>query len=290
MRPTSAQVRRPGKRRSRGAAGATALAAGEADGAASVAGAGIAGKIAAGSAAGQASASAAGGAFGVGTGSATGQASVSGAGVAIESHAGEADGAARVSGAGELFFSPDVFPTLPGLGWPVHRRPTFRTIVAKHPSGGDVRTPLWTYPLWEFELAFEGLTASATDFPGLRANSLQILMGFFLAKGGAQNTFLFIDPDFNADTAVPLGTGDGTSTQFIFLRRMGSSIEPVSWVTGIPTVYLNGVAQPGSVWALQQPNILNFATPPGAGVADHGRRLVMASCAASSTTPPTSNR
>jgi hypothetical protein len=60
--------------------------------------------------------------------------------------------------------------------------------------------------------------------------------------------------------------GDGTTTQFVFLRRMGASIEPVSWVTATPTVYLDGVAQ-ASGWGLVQPNVLLFAAPPGSGVA-----------------------
>src|SRR5208283_1200065 len=130
-------------------------------------------------------------------GEADGVATVSGAGAGprLAAGAGEADGSSNVAGAGAWVFTPDQFPTLPGLAWPVHRRPTFRTVVAKHPSGGDVRTPLWEFPLWEFELAFEALAASAADFPNLSANSLQILMGFFVHKGGAQSTFLFIDPD-----------------------------------------------------------------------------------------------
>ena len=130
-----------------------------------------------------------------------------------------------------------------------------------------MRTPLWEFPLWEFEVAFEALGASAADFPNLLANSLQTLMGFFVHKGGAQDTFLFIDPDFKSDTAAPVGTGDGASKQFTFLRRVGSSIEPISWVVGVPKVYLNGVAQSDATWALAQPNVLSFGAAPGAGVA-----------------------
>jgi hypothetical protein len=274
--------------------GAAAVAgAGAAAGAASVAGAGVEAAIGAGAAGGSASVSGrgqvldivsgageadgsasvsgagAGPTLATGAGEADGSAGVSGAGVEAALGAGEADGSSSVSGAGSWTFTPDVFPTLPGLGWPVHRRPTFRTIVAKHPSGGDVRTPLRQFPLWEFEVAFEALAASAAGFPNLLANSLQTLMGFFLYKGGAQNTFLFIDADFNADTAVPLGVGDGTTTQFLFLRRVGGSIEPVSWVVGVPTVYLNGVAQSDSTWSLVQPNVLAFnsdATPADGAV------------------------
>jgi len=255
-----------------GAAPALVAGAGEADGSATVSGGGgtVEFAPAAGEADGHATVSGAGAnpILAVGAGEADGSASAAGAGKLAVVGAGEADGSATVAGASAYVFTPDIFPTLPGQGWPVHRRPTYRTIVVKHPSGGDVRTPLWTYPLWEFEVVFEVLSADGTtQFPGLRARSLQILMGFYLYKGGAQGTFLFIDPDFNADTAVPLGTGDGTTRQFLFLRRMGSSIEPVSWVLGVPTVYLNGVAQSGALWSLNLPNGLTFNTPPGAGVA-----------------------
>ena len=274
-----------------GAGAAIGSAAGEADGSASIEAAGVAAAIGAGeadgsatvsgggqildivSAAGEAdgTASVAGGGAGptlvIGAGEAGGSADVEGAGVTASVGAGRADGTSSVAGAGAFVFTPDPFPTLPGLAWPVHRRPTFRTIVAKHPSGGDVRTPLWEFPLWEFELAFEALAASAMDFPNLAANSLQTLMGFFVHKGGAQDTFLFIDPEFKADVGVPLGTGDGASTQFTFLRRVGGSIEPVSWVVGIPTVYLDGVVQPDPTWGIVQPNVLSFGAAPGVGVA-----------------------
>ena len=130
-----------------------------------------------------------------------------------------------------------------------------------------MRTPLWAFPLWEFEVAFEALAASAADFPNLLANSLQTLMGFFVHKGGSQGTFLFTDPDFKTETAAPLGTGDGSTKLFTFARRVGASIEPVSWVTGIPTVYLDGVAQADATWGIVQPNVLSLNTAPGAGVA-----------------------
>lgn len=155
------------------------------------------------------------------------------------------------------------FPTLPGVTWPVHRRPTTRTIVAKHPSGGDVRTGLWQYPLYEFELAFDGLSSSA-NFSGLQAYSLQTLLGFYLTQGGPLTPFLFTDPDFNAAYQSGIGTGDGTTTQFPFTRTYGGMVEPVSWVTGA-NVYVNGVAQSGSAYSILSPNICAFATAPAAG-------------------------
>lgn len=158
------------------------------------------------------------------------------------------------------------FPTLL-LGWPVNRRPTWRTIIAKHVSGAEQRTALYSAPLWEFEITIDGLSASASEFPGVGASSLQALMGFFLNAQGQSGRFLFTDPDFNEITGSAIGTGDGTTAAFTFMRSIGGFVEPVSFVTGTPTVYLNGVAQSLSSWALVQPNGLVFNTAPAEGAA-----------------------
>ena len=160
---------------------------------------------------------------------------------------------------------PPSLPTIPGLTWPVQRRQQRRTIIAKHSSGGDVRTALWQYPLWEFEIAFDGLSASATQHPGLGANSFQTLLGFYLTQGGPLSPFTFTDPAFNGAIGAPIGTGDGTTKQFRFSRIYGGAVEPVSWVTGTPTVYLDGVAQSGAAWTLAAPNVCGFVTAPTAG-------------------------
>jgi uncharacterized protein (TIGR02217 family) len=157
--------------------------------------------------------------------------------------------------------TPPLLPTLPGLSWSRHKKPGFNTRIASHVSGREVRVPLMAYPLYEFEAKY-GLTSSATLFAGLQANSLQTLMGFFLQLQGQAGTFLYVDPDDNAITGQFLGDGDGSTTTFQFVRALGGFVEPVSWVTAISTVYLNGVAQAPSSYSLVQPNTLNF---PGIG-------------------------
>ena len=103
---------------------------------------------------------------------------------------------------------PKALPFLPGLGWSVHRRPTFDTIVAPHPSGAEVRLALWQNCLWEFELSYDALASN--DRLSRRWNqTLQTLMGFYLARGGQRGTFLYIDPDFNAMVGQGIGAGDG---------------------------------------------------------------------------------
>ncbi len=161
---------------------------------------------------------------------------------------------------------PPLLPTLPGLSWSRHKKPGFATRVASHVSGREVRVPLMAYPLYEFEAKY-GLTSSATLFSGLQANSLQSLMGFFLQMQGQANTFLYVDPEDNAIIGQFLGDGTGATTAFQLVRALGGFVEPVSWVTTINNVYLNGTAQSSSTYSLATPNTLNFTTAPGSGVA-----------------------
>ena len=176
--------------------------------------------------------------------------------------------------------TPPSFPTLTGLGWSVHKIPTFSTIVASHASGREVRLPLYQNPVWNFELTIDGLDSSATNaYPGLGSQSQQSLLGFFLAMQGRYGTFLFTDPTDSTATAARCWTaggngavGDGTTTTFTIARMMGGQfLEPVGWVTSAlapgssTSVYLNGVLQ-SSGWSITPPNTLTFTTAPGAGV------------------------
>jgi uncharacterized protein (TIGR02217 family) len=162
--------------------------------------------------------------------------------------------------------TPPSLPTLPGLTWSRFKRPTFSTRIADHVSGREVRSPFRTYPLYEFEASYDGLTSSASAYPGLGVSSLQTLMGFFLELQGQYGTFLYSDPDDNAVTSQALGTGDGTTTTFAFVRTLGGFTEPASWVTSVSKVYANGLNQT-SGWALSAPNSLVFTSAPAIGVA-----------------------
>jgi uncharacterized protein (TIGR02217 family) len=169
--------------------------------------------------------------------------------------------------------SPPSFPTLSGLGWSVHKKPVFSTIVASHVSGREVRDALYQNPIWQFELTFDGMDSTGSTYPGLGANSLQVLMGFFLVNQGQYGTFLYTDPTDSAATNGAILNpntngidGDGTTTTFTFARYMGQFFEPVGWVTAVSNVYLNGVSQ-ASGWSLSAPNSLVFTSAPGSGVA-----------------------
>jgi hypothetical protein len=158
---------------------------------------------------------------------------------------------------------PPSFPTLPGQGWSVHKRPTFATRVAGHISGREVRSALYTAPLYEFELTYDGLASDSSRL-GLADLSLQTLMGFYLLCQGQFGTFLYIDPTDNAVSEQVIASGDGSTEIFTLQRTIGGYTEPVSWVTAISSVSLAGIVQT-SGWSLTQPNSLTFTNAPASG-------------------------
>jgi uncharacterized protein (TIGR02217 family) len=154
------------------------------------------------------------------------------------------------------------FPALPGQGWSVIKTPRFSTRVASHSSGREVRSSLYAHALYEFELTFDGLDSSGAN-AGLQSQSLQTLMGFWLACGGQFGTFLYIDPSDGSVTNQVIAVGDGSTTSFTLGRAIGGYFEAVSYVTSVGSVTVNGVAT--SAYALAQPNTITFATAPANG-------------------------
>jgi uncharacterized protein (TIGR02217 family) len=158
--------------------------------------------------------------------------------------------------------APPTFPTLPGQGWSVHKKPVFSTRVASHVSGREVRAGLYAHALYEFELIYNGLDSSGA-FPGLQSQSLQTLIGFFLTAQGQLNTFLYVDPSDGAVTGQVIGTGDGSTATFTLGRMIGGYYEPVSYATTIPSVTVSGVSTSG--YTFVAPNTITFSTAPASG-------------------------
>jgi len=102
------------------------------------------------------------------------------------------------------------------------------TLVASHVSGREVRAALYQNPIWQFEVAFEGLDGSSTgQYPGLGAQSTQALMGLFLQCGGQFGPFTFMDPTDYQVSAQGFGVGDGVTTAFQLVRTLGGFVEPI---------------------------------------------------------------
>jgi len=150
-----------------------------------------------------------------------------------------------------------VFPTLPGLSIEVSKSPEFSTAVRTFASGRSVSMAYWSYPRWQFKLRFDFLRAGAEA-------EFQQLAGFFLARQGRFDPFLFLDPDDNAVTDQPFGTGDGSTTIFQLVRSFQGFTEPIFGVLGTPVVKVAGA--PTAVTVLPDGKV-SFGVAPAGGAA-----------------------
>ncbi len=152
-----------------------------------------------------------------------------------------------------------IFPTLPGLKWDVTKKPYFSTKIQTSVNGKESRAIDWSYPRWQFDLSYELLRDDVT-------NELRTLMGFFLQRQGAFDSFLYTDPSDNYVASQSIGTGNGATTVFQLVRSLGGFTELMKNITGTPVVRLNGTVQ-GSGWTVDGNGLITFTTAPAAGVA-----------------------
>jgi hypothetical protein len=68
-------------------------------------------------------------------------------------------------------------------------------------------------------------------------DELQTLGGFFLARQGSYDSFLYSDPTDNAATNQTFAAGDDVTTAFTLARAWGGFIEPIGACAGSPTIY-----------------------------------------------------
>ena len=150
-----------------------------------------------------------------------------------------------------------LLPTLKGMSFPVEKTPIWRTKTQSHVSGKETRLNLWSYPLWQWALRFEVLRSDAANL------ELQALVGFFNARQGSFDSFLFNDPDDNSVVAQAFGVGDGTTRAFQLNRTFGGWNEPVTAVNVISQVTVNGT--PTTAYTLNAfTGVLTFTTAPAA--------------------------
>lgn len=137
-----------------------------------------------------------------------------------------------------------VFPALLGQDWSGTKSPIFSTKVQQALSGKELRLAHMIYPLWKFSVGYEVLRSDTRQ-------DFQTLIGFFLARQGMFDSFLYTDPNDNAVTAQGFGVGDNITTSFQLLKAYGGYVEPVQNVNGTPQIFVND-------W---EGNQLQYATP-----------------------------
>lgn len=167
-----------------------------------------------------------------------------------------------------------IFPQVPRYTYSVHKRPTWATLEYVAVSGRRVSSPQQAYPLWEFELTFEGLfdqTQNQTIWrPNAGRHDFTLLSELFLAMAGKYGQFYLNDPSDNSRWAQPSGIGDGVTRIFTAMRTWGLGTvlltEPVGGINTLDTVYLNGIEQDTNTYSFSG-NQITFNNAPSANTA-----------------------
>lgn len=149
-----------------------------------------------------------------------------------------------------------IFPTLPGLAWNVGKTPVWSTRIQKTVSGRELRAAFYNLPEWHFKLTYEFLRAGAQQ-------ELQTLLGFFNARQGSFDSFLYRDPNDNSVTAQQFGIGNGAQTRYQLTRAFGGYAEPVTAPMVGAAIFVNGASAAATVDT--NTGIVTFTAPPANG-------------------------
>ena len=155
-----------------------------------------------------------------------------------------------------------VFPSLPGITYPVKQSIKWSGSQHDALSGKRTRTSYMTYPIYVFDVPFNFLRTAATLL------EWQQLAGFINALAGGTGLFLYNNVNDNTVTAQLFGQGDGTSTTFQLVRTLGSFTEPIFFpdlTAGLVTqVTVGGVATVGYTVSATGQIVFNSAPALGA--------------------------
>jgi hypothetical protein len=142
-----------------------------------------------------------------------------------------------------------VFPSLPGLSWPVLKSSEFSTLTQDSPNLCDTRISQAKNPRWHWEMTFDVLR-DTISLPEYRQ-----LQGFILSLAGSGGDFLYTDPsdhsvgpalnpDTTPNTAAQLQVvNDGAGNYYSPIQRNfgGQFQEDITDLNGAIAVYDNGI-------------------------------------------------
>lgn len=124
------------------------------------------------------------------------------------------------------------------MKWDQTKTPIFSTRIQQSTSGKQLRAAFFEYPLYQYDLSYEVLRDDSLH------NELQTLMGFYLQRQGAFDSFLYVDPSDNTVIGQTIGAGDGGTKNFQLIRTYGGFTEPCLDVLTIPGTTFPSILQP----------------------------------------------
>lgn len=158
--------------------------------------------------------------------------------------------------------STQLFPTLIGQGWSISRVPYWQSRKPVAISGKETAVSDWSFPRYQWTVIFNVLRQGTGIYvQGDTFTEQAQLMGFYNARNGGFDSFLYQDQDDNAASNQSLGLGDGSTVAFQLLRSLGGFVEPVYAPNQVSLVALGGVAAPwGGLAAPSPPSLSSIAS------------------------------
>lgn len=153
-----------------------------------------------------------------------------------------------------------IFPALSGLRPDRPRAPRFKTEILTAVSGREFRASRMANPVYRFSIGFEFLRESAG-----RAE-LRQLEGFYLARRGAFDSWLFRCEHDQAAVDQLIGYGDGQRTQFQLARSYGEFVEPVQNLDQVTAIRRGELVLTPGAYTISPTGVVIFAQPPASGV------------------------
>jgi hypothetical protein len=151
--------------------------------------------------------------------------------------------------------SNEIFPsTLAGYAWDSKKKPVFNNIVHSPVTGRDIRIALYSQPVYEFTLTNQWLTKADKD----------ALMGFFLARRGQFDSFLYADEDCVA-VADPFGNFT-VNAAFQLIKHTGGFAHTVNNVAGMPAIYLANRLLDGYEYSINATGLVAVHNAIGTGL------------------------
>ena len=152
-----------------------------------------------------------------------------------------------------------VLPAFAGFAWGRGKTPLWSTRIKTAASQAEARATYTTYPLWRFAIPVEFLR----DRPAQQ--ELAQLAGFYNARQGSFDSFLFDCREDRAIVDQAFGVGNAVASSFRLVRTYGGFTEPVMNPNAITNIKINGSIT--AAYTLGAKGLVTFTSPPVSGAA-----------------------
>jgi hypothetical protein len=151
-----------------------------------------------------------------------------------------------------------VYPVFQGRMWDTTMAPNFNTKTQVSVSLSELRASFAATPIYHFKLGYDVLRDGVQHL--ITYTEMRDLMGFYLARQGRFDSFLYEHPDDHEVVAQVFAIADGVTSNYNLARTLGEFTERVANVNAVAEITVNDV--PTSNYTLTSQGVVQFTSPP----------------------------